>query len=66
MHIVQEFSQILRNFLVTNKVLGIVACVQFGDKVSTGVVNLLNSLWESVVFLFGVFEAYWSKMLKFV
>lgn len=48
-HSLQEDAEVFRNLLVSNEMLGVFTGVEFGDQVSAGLVNGLDSFWEPLI-----------------
>jgi len=49
-HVGEEGGQIFRDFLVSNEVFGVVSGVELGNKVTAGLVNLVDGSWELEIF----------------
>ena len=66
MHVVEESGEILGNLLISNQMLGVLASVKLGDKVSTRLINVLNCIREFEVLFFRILEPNWTQVLKFI
>lgn len=51
LHVGQENRKVLRNLLISNEVLGVLASVKLGDEILTSLLYHIDCIWELQVLL---------------